>query len=502
VIETTPTPAARGRRLLLAPRRELAQAALTELAAQAERVLAQPTTENVASAVQFILEGTKALQALANAPAGDDAKAASETRHAIRNQLTVVLGYADRLARRLRESEPGPLTADLDLLRALAHEADQALGALVHALRNADPPTEDDLDHRGVLDWMDATTGHTPLTGQVLVVEDFLPASNLLADTLRGLGLKVHTVSNGPDALAAVAANRFDLVLLDVLLPGMNGLTVLARLKADPATRDLPVLMVSGAGESDLSVRCITLGAEDFLPKPPQLPLLRARVGSCLEKYRLRRRYAEVLHAVLPAHVAEPYLRDGRWPAPDRHDNIAVLFADIAGFTAYCDHTDPAVVAGNLADLFPTFDGLAARHGVQKIKTIGDAFMAVAGLMDPINQPVLRCVRLGLDILREVARFPREKPGWRARVGVHVGPVVAGVLGQTRFVYDLWGDTVNFAARMESNGRENCVNLSTAAWVHLAARFPAAEHSHKIVKGKEGETIIYHISALTPEVTT
>jgi class 3 adenylate cyclase len=475
----------------------MALEALKELTAQCQRLLIHPAANGVLESVRDVLEATVALHSLISTPVEEIA--ASDTRHTINNQLTVVIGYPERLVRQTDRTKLSPLKDDLFLLNQLAQQASRAIDAFAHALRDADP-SGDRIDYHGVRDWIQPATVCGPLTGRVLVVDDFPAARDLLAETLRGLGLEVQTAASGPEALSVIPAASLDLVLLDVLLPEMNGLTVLANLKANPATRELPVLMVSGAGESDLSVRCIELGAEDFLPKPPPLPLLRARIGSCLEKYRLRRRYTEVLHAVLPPSIASPYLRDGRWPQPARHENVAILFADIAGFTAYCDHTDAGIVAGNLGEVFPAFDSFAAVHGVQKIKTIGDAFMAAAGLPEPIDQPVLRCVRLGFDILREINRFPREKPGWRARVGIHVGPVVAGILGQTRFVYDVWGNTVNFASRMESNGRENCVNLSSTAWVQVASRFPGCEHSHKQVKGKEGETIIYHLSPHTPEV--
>jgi class 3 adenylate cyclase len=160
---------------------------------------------------------------------------------------------------------------------------------------------------------------------------------------------------------------------------------------------------------------------------------------------------------------------------------VAVLFCDIVNFTPYCDQRQPQEVLTHLQQLVETYEELAARYQMQKIKTIGDAFMAVAGLLTPVENPVLSCVRCGLDM---IAAAPRLTPEWNVRVGIHVGPVVAGVLGRRQYLFDLWGDTVNTAARMESSGVAGTVSLSRAAWEQVAVHYRGEAVGAIPVKGK------------------
>jgi class 3 adenylate cyclase len=166
---------------------------------------------------------------------------------------------------------------------------------------------------------------------------------------------------------------------------------------------------------------------------------------------------------------------------PRRHDGVAVLFADIVGFTPYCDRHPPEEVVAYLQRLVEAWEDIALFHGVEKIKTIGDAFMAAAGLLKRVENPVVSCVRCGLDMIAATQRLPT---GWNLRVGVHAGQVVAGVLGRRQYLYDLWGDTVNTAARMESHGVPGSVALSGDAWQRIAHCCRGEELGAVKVKGK------------------
>src|SRR6185437_16076716 len=124
---------------------------------------------------------------------------------------------------------------------------------------------------------------------------------------------------------------------------------------------------------------------------------------------------------------------------PRRHEDVAVLFCDIVGFTEYCDRNPPETVVANLESLVDHFEAIVERHGLEKIKTIGDAFMATAGLMRYIDNPALAAADCGLAM---VDAAKSHEAGWQVRIGIHCGAVVAGVLGKKSFVFDLWGDTV------------------------------------------------------------
>ena len=157
------------------------------------------------------------------------------------------------------------------------------------------------------------------------------------------------------------------------------------------------------------------------------------------------------------------------------------MFADIVGFTAYCDRHVPEDVLAELQQLFTRFESLASEHDVQKIKTIGDSFMGAVGLFRDDPRPALRCVALGLAMLDAVADHPA---GWRLRIGVHVGPVVGGVVGTQRFQYDIWGDTVNTAQRVESAGQEGRICVSDVVRTQIEPEYRLRALGPVDVKGK------------------
>jgi class 3 adenylate cyclase len=287
------------------------------------------------------------------------------------------------------------------------------------------------------------------------------------------------------------------------MMPEVNGYEVLERLKADPGTRDIPILMISALSEIESVVRCIELGAEDYLPKPFNPVLLKARIGACLEKKRLhdrelsyiaeierqRRRAEDLLHAILPAQaVAE--LESSQTVTPRRYDDVVVVFADVVGFTALCDLLAPEAVVANLHLLASTFEDVAAEYGLEKIKTLGDGLLATAGLLLPNPDPVMASIGCAAATIGAARRLPTP---WDVRVGIHIGPVVAGVVGRQKFSFDIWGDTVNVAARLASYGTSAGIHMSAAAWKQVDARVKGEPLGLVPIKGK-GDLEVYRIA--------
>lgn len=329
----------------------------------------------------------------------------------------------------------------------------------------------------------------------ILVVDDNEDNRYTLIRRLKRDGYEnVVEAADGQAGLEMLESRPFDLVLLDIMMPGMSGYEVLEQVKSDPDLRGIPIIMISALDEMDSVVKCVELGAEDYLNKPFNPTLLRARVGSSLEKKRMRdheaaytsrvedeRKTADtLLHSVLPVPAVQE-LRHGGTMRPRRHDNIAVLFCDLVGFTSYCDRNSPEDVVERLQDVFTRFEEVAERHGMEKIKTIGDALMATAGLLSHKSDPVLSAVQTGLDLLRVANELA---PPWTISVGIHIGPVVAGIAGNRPYQFDLWGDTVNTAARICQHAGPGQVLMSSEAWMTARGSIRAKALGLVELKGK------------------
>ena len=330
---------------------------------------------------------------------------------------------------------------------------------------------------------------------RILVVDDIEDNVFTLDRRLkRFVEAEIASAANGRAALDALHAAPFDLVLLDVQMPEMDGMTALEQMKSDMALRAIPVIMVSAVDDLDTVLKCIKLGAEDYVQKPFNPDLLRARVEAALERKRLRdqeggflaqiqaekARVNDLLHSLLPRSVVSELKSSGRL-VPRRHDEVAVLFCDIVGFTEYCDRNPPEAVVSGLEELVEAFEGIVERHGLEKIKTIGDAFMATAGLLRYVENPALAAAECGLGM---VDAAKAHKAGWQVRVGVHMGPVVAGVLGKKSFVFDLWGDTVNVAARVAAEAEPGAVVVTGALWPSLNGTCHGRSLGQIALKGK------------------
>ncbi|MBC7978214.1 MAG: HAMP domain-containing protein [Myxococcales bacterium] len=187
---------------------------------------------------------------------------------------------------------------------------------------------------------------------------------------------------------------------------------------------------------------------------------------------------------VLPGPIAER-LKTGENLIVDRFDAVSVLFADIVGFTTLSARTSPEALVTMLNEVFSSFDLLAEQHGLEKIKTIGDAYMAVAGVPQPIADHATAITHMALDMIDSIEDYARRHgQALTIRIGIHTGSVVAGVIGTKKFIYDLWGDTVNTASRMESHGQPGRVHVSEATHQLLAEDFDFEKRTPIEVKGK------------------
>ncbi len=343
------------------------------------------------------------------------------------------------------------------------------------------------------------------LRGSLLVVDDNDSDRELLAWLARRFGHQVSMVSDGFEAIELLRQQPFDLVLLDVVMPEMTGFDVLEEVKNDEHLRHIPVIVVSALDGVEWVAQCIEAGAEDYLAKPLDPVILRARINASLEKKRLRdleivyleqigqekKRSDELLHVILPGEVVAE-LKATNAVRPKRHERVAILFCDVVSFTPYCEGRSPDRVVADLEYLIEACERLAIDFKLQKIKTMGDAFMAACGLLVDVEDPVLNCVQAGFGMITAAQQSPA---GWNVRVGIHVGPVVSGIVGKQQYLFDIWGDTVNVAARMESHGVPGYVTVSRPAWDTVAGFCIGESLGMVPIKGK-GEQEMFRIMGL------
>ena len=260
------------------------------------------------------------------------------------------------------------------------------------------------------------------------------------------------------EALDQLATREFDGIVADLGLRDSQGMETFESVKR--AAPDTPIVLLTGGGDAGLGLRAMKQGAQEFISKVDLNPSLFPKlVRHAIERKKielsLRREHKRVemlLQNLLPTAVARRF-GQGEVVEPLEFDDIPVLFADLVGFTTLAASMTPGKIVEMLSRVFSSFDYLAQQHGLEKIKTIGDAYMVAGGIPEPVDNGPIAVAELALGMLEEIHLLNRvANVQLNLRIGIATGPVVAGIIGIDKISYDLWGDTVNLASRMESHG--------------------------------------------------
>lgn len=338
-------------------------------------------------------------------------------------------------------------------------------------------------------------------SARVLVVEDNRVNRLLLVRNVEQLGHMVEGVDGGEVALHALRERSFDLILLDIDMPGMDGFEFMQHLRADSLLRDLPVLVTSGLEGIDKVVRCVELGAEDYLHKPVNLVLLKARINASLERKRLRDEQRELVRRFATSEVAQNLEAEG-FALGGRRTEASVLFCDIRGFTTLVE-TEPAEVVIELLNNYYTLMFAAINgHGGVVNQMIGDGLMALFGAPQPLASSGGCAAAAACEMVEMVAQFSREQqaaglPPIRIGVGIATGEVVAGYTGtKQRATYTCVGDTVNVAARLEAHSKttEHSVLLDQATAEQLGDGLATVSLGPVQFKGKLQPTDVFALT--------
>jgi class 3 adenylate cyclase len=340
----------------------------------------------------------------------------------------------------------------------------------------------------------------------ILIVDDQEANIELLEGFLADDYTNIKSTTDPRRALPLFDALAPDLILLDLHMPHLDGFAVMEQLQACiPPGAYFPILVLTADISPQVKQRALSEGAKDFLSKPFDPDEVQARIKNLLETRLLhlqlenrnrvlaqamrkldeeRELSEQLLLNVLPRSIADRLKRE-KGTIADRFSEATVLFADIVNFTPVSSRLAPEEVVAWLNDVFSSLDRLAEQHRMEKIKTIGDCYMVVSGLPTPRPDHAEAAADLALALCDEMTNrvAPDDEPA-RMRIGLHSGPVVAGVIGTRKFAYDLWGDTVNIASRMESHGVEGAIQVTEATYQLLRHHYEFQERGAVEIKGK------------------
>lgn len=283
-----------------------------------------------------------------------------------------------------------------------------------------------------------------------------------------------------------------DLILLDVMMPEMDGFEVCEQLKSNHATTSIPVIFLTALNEVADETTGFRKGGSDFITKPFNPDVVKARIRTHLDLQLERKKSQELLRVLLPETVIEDLITKGNH-TPEIKENVSILFCDFVGFTAISALLAPQELIHELSDIFGEFDEICKKHGSTRIKTIGDAYMAVSGINETDTNHAEKLVNTAIAFIDFIkSRNGNNVNKWQCRIGIHSGKVIAGIIGKTRFVYDVVGDDVNIASRVESAARAMTVTITPNTRALLSEAFTIRSTGLTQLKGK-GEIELFEV---------
>jgi len=325
----------------------------------------------------------------------------------------------------------------------------------------------------------------------ILVVDDATENIDVIVGLLKDQ-YKVKAATNGLKALKIVDSNNPpNLILLDIMMPEMDGYEVIEKIKKNPLTKDIPVIFLTGKTEASDETKGFEMGAADYISKPFNPSIVKARVNTQIELLAQRQKTEELLANTLPAKVIADLKEHGS-SKPDLFPNVTVLFSDFVNFTSFSSTVSPELLIGELSDIFTAFDEIMDKHNCERIKTIGDAYLAVCGMPHEDPEHAKNIIKAALDMTEYLKqRNAASKFNWETRIGIHSGPVVGGIVGVKKYLYDIFGDTVNTASRVETSSEALKISISQASYDLVGDTFKVISRGLVNLKGKEDMNLYF-----------
>lgn len=341
-------------------------------------------------------------------------------------------------------------------------------------------------------------------TKEILIIDDSPVNREILSGLMIRNNFSVLSAESSYSALNILKETTPDLILLDIVLPDIDGYALCKQIKEEEETKGIPVIFISSLDEIESKLTGFAVGGVDYITKPFNHSEVLARVQTQLRLADLqhqledqnkqmdleRQRSDALLHNVLPEKVAEELFETGVCQ-PKKFDDATVCFVDIVAFTDIVSQLSPEQVVEELNDIFTGFDRISNKHNCERIKTIGDAYLFVCGVPGPDPEHAYNVVAAAVEMVAFLThRNTSHEQQWEVRVGVHSGPVVGGIVGTKKYLYDIFGDTVNVASRMEALAPPMRVNISQVTQILLMRRLATTKRKDTFVKGK-GQLSMY-----------
>jgi adenylate cyclase len=328
----------------------------------------------------------------------------------------------------------------------------------------------------------------------VLLVDDAVENLQVLTALLKDI-YRIRVAKSGEKALEMLKSGLLpDLILLDIIMPGMDGYEVCKQLKADTSTMHIPVIFLTALNDVNDETKGFRAGGADFITKPFNPDIVLARINTHISLQAERRKSESLLQILLPKNVIAALMRDGKY-SPEIHPEVSILFSDFVDFTKIATQVGHEDLIDELSSIFGAFDEICLKNNITRIKTIGDAYMAVSGIEEQTSNHASQLVKTGLEFIEFLKeRNKTSKIEWNCRIGIHSGSVIGGIVGKSRFVYDVMGDTVNIASRIETNGQPMMVAISSETRKLIGHSYQVASLGIANLKGR-GEKEIFTVVA-------
>lgn len=398
---------------------------------------------------------------------------------------------------------------------------------------------------------------------RILVVDDYPALVTLTRHKLIQKGHEVITAQNGADALDLVRTEYPDLVISDVEMPIMDGYELCSKIKNDSRLSQIPVILVTSMVSSEQLMRGIAAGADNYLTKPyddetlfnkveelllnpippfaerekidltiegkpyevradythlinlllstykntlaqnQRLERMQSQINAANQELELsKKEHEDLLQNVFPDKIAESLLAYGT-VAPERYEDVTIMFTDFDQFSKVVPTLSPEQLIDSLSFYFDKFDSIADQHNLIKIKTIGDSYMCAGGLPERNDSHPIDVVLTALKMQHFISKLSSHNgsvPYFPLRIGIHSGPAVVGVIGQRRFAYDIWGETVNLAARMEQMSENHGINISEQTYKRIKDFFECEERG-EIEAKNIGKVPMYFVKRIKEDLS-